>query len=76
MVPTSFIFGIILGYGNKGIWLGVPVGASIQMCSYFYIFFNAPWRKIAEKASTHDHQKIENEIPLENLVQNNHNTEE
>ena len=70
MIPTSLTFGIFLNYGNKGVWLGVPVGASIQMFSYFYIFFNAPWKKIAEIASIHEHRAIVKEIPLEALMQN------
>ena len=54
MVPTSYIFGIVLAIGNKGVWLGVPVGASLQMLAYLYIVFTVSWKKLAEEASSHE----------------------
>lgn len=45
MLPLSYIFTFTLGFGFRGVWMGVPVGSILLMVSYLVIFFTASWKK-------------------------------
>jgi Na+-driven multidrug efflux pump len=44
-VPSSYIFGIALGWGMRGLGLGAPISAAISLCISLWYFLSGRWRK-------------------------------
>jgi Na+-driven multidrug efflux pump len=51
MIPLVYLFGFPFNYGFRGLWFGVPFGSFFLFGGYIVIIMNAPWKKIAHKAS-------------------------
>jgi len=52
-LPAAYLLAIRLGYGLKGIWLGLIVGSLAQSGIYLYVLaFRVHWKKMALKIAS------------------------
>lgn len=49
MIPCVYVFAHVLGYGVKGIWIGMTLGYAAVAASYIYIVLKEDWDKLEKE---------------------------
>lgn len=52
--PLSFIFGNVINWGLKGIWLGIIIGVSFLAGSFIVVAFRIDWQKEIDNAENNE----------------------
>merc|ERR1712244_52632 len=74
-VPMSYVLGIYLNFGIKGIWYGIIMGYTIFASSTFIIFFRSNWEQCAENAVRRNMPENDYDVDCDQAKDMNHGQE-